>query len=115
MTREEIEVDIATFERALREADEQWSIVQEDPGLVAGVVAMRRALDRLRADLAKLEGPAERFVRIRIGLDRQCGTRSGFSAFVVEDLSMVDEYTVAIVTADVPLPRVVEVEGTVEL
>lgn len=115
MTREQIEADIAQFERALATADNER---HTDPGLIAGIAAIRRALARLRADLARLDGPADGFRRSWIVLvpasrhDSFGLVRYDAYEHSIDPRSVMIEGTI-LVTADIPLPRVVEVDGTV--
>ena len=57
MTREEIEADIRLLANLWSTGGPTWHCE-----------ALSRAITRLRADLAKLDGPAEGFVRVKIAV-----------------------------------------------
>lgn len=103
LDRERLEMDIVLLECA-----------QLSPGLSdACFKAIDRAIGRLRADLAKkLDGPAPGFVRVRIDVWRN--HRGLLHADIIRDGHEIDNSSVAIVVADVPIPCVVKIEGKVE-
>lgn len=104
MTREEMEADIALLESA----SYNGSLAKHQR------LAIERAIARLRADLARMEGPPEGMRRLRIGVDR-ASSATGVSVYPVDDTyAPIDEHTIAVITVDIPIPRVVEVEGVVE-
>lgn len=70
--------------------------------------------------LAKLDGPAPGFVRVRAavfgdvdGRWAVCGAHDAADEDVAAGSSDIGGPVIAWITADVPLPRVVEVDGTV--
>lgn len=108
MTKEQIEADICVLD-------------QEPSGHDEYDAAVARAVARLRAELAKLKGPAEGFVRVRIGVavDDEGrwlahGSWSTCEELVRHEVGYVAGDRFAWITDDIPLPRVVEIDGTVE-
>lgn len=110
MTREEIEADIAELEKV-----GCYSESASDP-------AICRAIARLRADLARIDGPADGFVRVRVAVSVDSlgrwaagGMSERGEAYARMDSGYdPDEDALTWVIADVPKPRVVEVIGEVE-
>lgn len=102
MTKEQIEADIETL-TAQRNAAEARLWPKHDRA------ALDRAIARLRADLAKMEGPADGFMRVRVGvMVEPDGT------WWIDLPGKYDVPSPFVVVADIPIPRVVEVEGVVE-
>lgn len=99
MTREEIESEITCL-RMVRDA------YGETP------LAVDRAIGRLRADLAKLDGPAQGFVRHWYVDDGKTGAYRASRDRAKRESSAIPGSFVFFV--DIPLPRVVEIEGKVE-
>ena len=108
-TREQIEDDIVAIETARL-------------GLGPRVTgALNRAADRLRADLARLDGPAPGNLRVYVSFEgRESGrTESAdqVDAYVFSSLDdaqrAADPWTLAVASFDIPLPVVPVVEGQV--
>lgn len=116
MTRAEIEADIGALRDIARNAFADGEEGQPYRDLIA------RCEARLRADLAKLDGPAPGFVRVRVGVavDRHglwvaAGEHRTHDEDIVRNQLLAGPGdSISWITADVPLPRVVEVEGKVE-
>lgn len=112
LDRERLEMDIVLLECA-----------QLSPGLSdACFKAIDRAIERLRAELAKLDGPAPGFVRVRVGVAvYRRGLWVAYGGHGESDESIVRDqllaepgYSISWITADVPLPSQAEIEGKVE-
>lgn len=109
MTRAELEIDLRALKRACGVC--AWD----------DAPAIHRAMARLRADLARMDGPADGLVRVRIavfgdseGRWAACGAHDAVDSDLMDGSSDIGGPVIAWITADVPKPRVVEVAGTVE-
>lgn len=102
MTKDEIEAD----RLALLRVRVEGYIGDEERG------ALDRAIARLRADLAKMDGPAEGFVRHWYVDDEAGAYRCSRDEARRRARYQPGSFVLFV---DVPLPRVVEVAGTVEV
>lgn len=103
MTKEQIEADIIHFQ----------SLAGFSYGLPDRVELYDRAIARLRADLTRMEGPAPGTRRIWIEIVRGRGQALIGATLFAGPVEACQKDAVFVV-ADIPLRRVVEVEGVVE-
>lgn len=112
MTRDELVEEIITIERHR----DEFSVGSPSRDVFT------RVANRIQAELDRLNGPSPGFVRVRVGVavDRHGlwvaagGHRVDDEAIVRRELLAGPGDSISWITADVPLPRVVEVKGKVE-